>query len=1165
MIIHTARIYLNDYECAIESDYISATERIDRFVRDATLASKEAFIYHFSELEERHAADPYNTICIELPYVPETSEDALAPEQSTMLGEAIRFADEHQLPVYYKLPSCMSPVHLFEELTYYKGAYQTVSGAHFWKITKPFRLISDGIKWVFRKFPPTRALGRSIKMMQERGIRQTLAYFKRRMIRSNRSVCGYDNAILEEQRLAEFEKPIKFSILVPLYNTPAKLLKELIHSVQNQTYPHWELCLGDGSDSEHAYVGKLAQEAAAKDPRIVYRKIEKNAGISGNTNFCAAMATGDYLGFLDHDDLLAPTALYMNAMAISETDADVVYSDEDHITEKGKHCNPLHKPDFSIDLLYSQMYICHFTTVRKKLFDKLGGFDSAFDGSQDYDLMLRLTEHTKNIYHIPAILYHWRETAGSTAANAEAKPYAHEAGRRALDAHLKRRYGELARAEEGDYLFCFDARFDNLHDTPLISIIIPMKDHSKLSDGCVRSILNVSTYQNFEILILDNRSEKPETFKWFEKIQRVDPRVRVITANMEFNWAMLNNFGAKQAKGELLVFLNNDTEVISPDWLERLSENARRPDVGVVGGLLLYEDDTIQHAGIVVGMNGMADHVFKAMAPVHFGSPYISPMMNRNCVAVTGALHAIERVKLDRIGGYDESFIICGSDVELCIRAYEYGYNNLYNAHIRLHHLESKSRSSYIPPIDFKRSLQCYDPYLKGGDPFYNINLQLNSTTPKEDVIPVNMIKFKRFVKRIPPVAAVARKLRRELMPSPEYNVPEIQPLTPRRDESDKGKLRLNFLTPSVDIAHVFGGISTAMNLFEALRKEVGCEARILSTDADVVEKTSTAPEGYVITEMQKECTAPLQLVAVNDRFGKTVPVRENDVFVCTAWWTAYNIRSILDWQAQTFGKAQANPVIYIIQDYEPGFYPWSSRYMMADSTYRFDVPTYAIFNSKLLKDFFDAKHYHFARSWYFDPVLNRKLAEYLPKSDSPVSKKKQILVYGRPSVDRNAFALVVETLKLWKKKQSDYSEWTLFSAGETHGDVDLGDGCYLQSLGKLSLEDYAKTMLDTYAGLSLMVSPHPSYPPLEMSTFGIKTVTNAYDNKDLTGFNENIRCQRDSSPRALAATLLEICAAYDGQGSIATDNDYAKGGSPFGDAVTELARQVKQDFGGLK
>ncbi|MBE6601018.1 MAG: glycosyltransferase [Ruminococcaceae bacterium] len=635
-------------------------------------------------------------------------------------------------------------VSLEQRLALAENQCRTMESSLSWKLTKPFRFLYRGIKKVLYKIPVTRKVIKGLISIKQNGFRYTMDSIKfKRASRKGIAVSGYTDAMLEEQRKTVFDQKIKFSILVPLYNTDTHLLEELIRSVQAQTYADWELCFADGSDAAHASVEETVRQYADADARIRYMRLAENKGISENTNACAAMATGDYLAFLDHDDLLAPIALFMNARAIAEQDPDMIYSDEDHLSEKGVHLFALHKPDWSPDLLYSQMYTCHLMVVKKSVFEKLGGMDSRFDGAQDYDFVLRLSELTDRICHIPAILYTWRETPGSTAANAGAKPYAHEAGRRALDAHLKRRYGSNAEARDSEYTFVFDARFGTLaEEQPLVSMVIPFKDKSDLTDACVKSILEKTTYRNYEILLLNNRSAEEETKKWMQSVTKLDARIRVLDCDMEFNWSKINNFGVTHSDAAAFVFLNNDTLVISPDWLERLVENAMRDDVGVVGAQLLYEDHTIQHAGVVVGMSDLADHVFKGLSTGFYGSPYISPMVSRNVLAVTGACLAVSRKTLDTIGLFDETFIICGSDVELCIRAYEHGLNNRYEANAKLYHLESKSRDTYIPPIDFKCSRISYGPYLEAGDPYYNVNLDRFSTTPKLSVVPVNSIQF---------------------------------------------------------------------------------------------------------------------------------------------------------------------------------------------------------------------------------------------------------------------------------------------------------------------------------------------------------------------------------------------------------------------------------------
>lgn len=542
---------------------------------------------------------------------------------------------------------------------------------------------------------------------------------------------GPDEVELQRQRETVFPEPPFISVVVPLYNTELSYLEEMVNSVRTQTYSRWELCLADASDSNHAQVGEYCLSVACKDSRIRYRHLEKNLGISGNSNQAAEMARGDYIALLDHDDTYTPDALFEIAQAVVQFHPDVIYTDEDKISIEGKRYHPFYKPDWSPDLLYSQMYICHLLVFTKELFFAVGGFDEKASGSQDYDLMLRLSEQTKQIYHIPKVLYSWRETPSSTSINPNSKPYAHMAGLNALDAHLKRRYQGRAHAEETEYTYVYRARFHTLEKNPKVSVIIPTKDHPELLQNCVESILQKTNYPNYEILVLDNNSEEEKTFQLFKTLAQ-NERISVIPAKFDFNWSKLNNFGMQHATGDVFIFLNNDTQIISPDWMTFLAENALREEIGVVGALLLYEDGTIQHSGVVVGMGGWADHVYKGEKPVHYAPVFISPVINRNVLAVTGACMAISRATIKKIGQFNEDFIICGSDVEICLRAYHAGLYNLLCADARLYHLESKSRDAYIPEIDFTLSKKFYAPYREGEDPFYNPNLDKFSCVPRE-------------------------------------------------------------------------------------------------------------------------------------------------------------------------------------------------------------------------------------------------------------------------------------------------------------------------------------------------------------------------------------------------------------------------------------------------
>ncbi|MBS5214413.1 MAG: glycosyltransferase [Clostridiales bacterium] len=534
-----------------------------------------------------------------------------------------------------------------------------------------------------------------------------------------------------EPQEAEAQKctgEIRFSILMPVYNVEIKWLEAAISSVRHQNYENWELCIVDDCSTDPK-VREYLEEIEDKRIKIQFQK--ENGGISEATNAAAKLAAGEYLVLMDNDDELAPRALYEFYKRIKKTDADILYSDQDIIDEEGKHRDPLHKPDWSYDLLLSQMYVGHLLGFRRSLFEKAGGFRSEYNGSQDYDLMLRLVEQTQNIEHIAKILYYWRALPSSTAANPDSKPYAQTAGLKAIQSHLNRVYGAgAATAEETDSLFVYDVRF-HLKTKPLVSVIMPTKDHVDYLRTAIDTIEQKTTYPNYEILILNNNSEEEETKQYFAEVVKTYSNVRVEDALFEFNWSKLNNFGIRHAKGDLFIFMNNDMDVITPDWMERLAEKAMRKGTGVVGGLLLYEDGTIQHAGVIAGMGGWADHVFKGMKPVHYGSPFISPMVTRNVTAVTGACMAISRETIETIGNFDEHFIICGSDIEICIRAINRGYVNVYDPYVQLHHFESKSRDSYIPEIDFKLSYKMYENYHGHSDPYYNKCLDMNSCVPR--------------------------------------------------------------------------------------------------------------------------------------------------------------------------------------------------------------------------------------------------------------------------------------------------------------------------------------------------------------------------------------------------------------------------------------------------
>ena len=547
------------------------------------------------------------------------------------------------------------------------------------------------------------------------------------------------NRLTPEERKAQegtvFPRDILISILVPLYNTPEKYLREMIRSVEEQTYGGWELCLADGSDGQHGEVGRICLEAAEKDSRIRYQKLTRNGGISENTNECIRTAGGDYLALLDHDDLLHPSALFEVMQAICGQDADLVYTDEDTFSETPEDAyKPHFKPDFAPDNLRANNYICHLTVFRKDLIEKAGGgFRSEFDGSQDHDLFLRLTEQAERIVHIPRILYYWRAHRKSVAEDVSAKPYVTDAGKRAVAAHLTR-VGLKGEAADGPVPSMYRLRYE-IDGTPTVSILIPNKDHREDLKRCVDSIREKTTWPDWEIIIIENNSTKEETFRYYEELEQ-DGRIRVVRYEGLFNYSAVNNFGFREAKGEQILLLNNDTEIISPDWIQEMLMYAQRKDVGAVGAKLYYPDGTIQHGGIGIGIKMLAGHWHRGAdgrSPGYFGRLTYA----QNVSAVTAACMMIPRHVYEEMNGLDESFSVVFNDVDLCLRIREAGYLIVWTPWAELTHYESKSRGQDEDTPEKKqffleetnRFQRKWNEVLTAGDPYYNPNL----TREKED------------------------------------------------------------------------------------------------------------------------------------------------------------------------------------------------------------------------------------------------------------------------------------------------------------------------------------------------------------------------------------------------------------------------------------------------
>ena len=534
----------------------------------------------------------------------------------------------------------------------------------------------------------------------------------------------------EQEENAQFPKDIKFSVLVPLYNTPESFLKAMIESVQAQTYKNWELCLADGSDSEHSFVGEICKKYADGDRRIKYEKLERNLGISENTNACIRMATGEYIALFDHDDLLHPSALYEVMRAICEHGTDFIYTDENTFSEEPRDAyNPHFKPDFSPDTLRSYNYICHLSVFSRELLDSVGYFRSEYDGSQDYDLILRLSEKAKKIFHIRKILYYWRAHKNSVAQDVGAKPYTVTAAKKALAAHLER-CGLKGEVLDSSVPTTYHIKYE-IDGNPLISVIIPNKDHTDDLDICLKSLYEKSSYKNFEVIIVENNSTEKETFEYYEALTQKYGNVKIVKWEGNFNYSAINNFGVNYAKGEFILLLNNDVEIINGSCLEEMLMFAQRKDVGAVGAKLYYSDDTVQHAGVILGLGGTAGHAHK-----HFGRSHPGYMARasiaQNLSACTAACLMMRRDVFDEVGGLDESFEVAFNDVDLCMKIRKKGYLVVFTPYAELYHYESKSRGNDSTPEKLERFRGEIDRFkekwqkqLDDGDPYYNPNLTL--------------------------------------------------------------------------------------------------------------------------------------------------------------------------------------------------------------------------------------------------------------------------------------------------------------------------------------------------------------------------------------------------------------------------------------------------------
>ena len=625
-----------------------------------------------------------------------------------------------------------------------------VTNSTFWKLTWPMRYAVSKSRQIWHTFPlfvflhDLRAMGVEGVREQARARREYAVLFPSKTLRADR-FAPVELLVKQASHQPGGEAGPKISIVVPLYNTPLNFLEDLLDSVVNQTYRNWELCCVDaGQDTA---VGQHVQARAKADPRIRYQKLTENEGIAGNTNHGFELATGDYIALLDHDDILHPCALWYTAQAIVEQGADFVYTDEATFEGKVENVVLYHfKPDFMLDNLRSNNYICHLTTFSKVLMEQAGGGERAeYNGSQDYDLFLRLTEKAQKIAHIPHALYYWRSSPNSTASDISAKTYCIDAGIAALKAH----YARCGVAVDDVTLIpgtpgYYKTDYTMAHPGR-VSILIPTCDHIRDLETCVESIYARTTYPDFEILLIENNSKEEQTFRSYERMQKEHPdTLKVLTwQGKGFNYSALNNFGARYATGEYLLLLNNDTEVITPGWLEEMVMYAQQKRVGCVGAKLLYPDDTIQHAGVGFGIGGVAGHLHKYFPATSDG--YMGRLNYvQDVYGDTAACLLIRKEIYDEVHGLDESYAVAFNDVDFCVRVREAGYTNVFTPFAQLYHYESKSRGMEDNPEKQKRfqgevlRFQArWGDLLAKGDPCTNPNFDIQREDFSLKILPL--------------------------------------------------------------------------------------------------------------------------------------------------------------------------------------------------------------------------------------------------------------------------------------------------------------------------------------------------------------------------------------------------------------------------------------------
>ena len=880
-----------------------------------------------------------------------------------------------------------------------------------------------------------------------------------------------DAGALQRQREAAKVLPFRplVSIITPVWNPDARLLRETIESVRAQTYDNWELCLADGG-STAAGVRETLAELATSDPRIRVEYLEKNLGISGNSNAAIAEASGEYIAFLDHTDVLAPDALWE---VVSQLNRDpsiaCIYSDHDLISVAGKRYEPLFKPAWSPETLLSANFAAHFCVLKASLVEELGGPRAETDGAQDWDLLLRASRVTDHFTRIPKILYYWRSDSSSTVSSISNKGYAIAAQDRALTDHLKA-LGSPARLERhdsgGPHL-----RW-SLDGATKVSLVIATKHNRKMLAPCLRAIAK-SAYRNFEVIVVDNGGHTTENEDWYE-LFKGELDLQVLWWDEPFNYSAVNNLGAGKASGDVLLFLNDDTEAVSPDWLNEMLGWVQHPGIGIVGAQLLWKNGRIQHGGDVIGMNGFADHLFTGANPYEWtlmGSPH----WYRNVSAVTGACLMIRRDLFERVGGFNEAFHLCGSDVELCLRVRRAGHRIVCTPFAGVLHHERATRGGYDDAADVYTSFWYYQSKLYGGDPYFNPNLSLLATIPQ-----LRHPEEPKAPEMVAPVIGRSLKINKQGAANMEEEaviLAEACQLTPgevdatkRLHESNKAPFdvrSINWFIPDFE-SPFYGGIHTILRFADRFKQEHGVSNRFIVM--------GSGPEDYIRSGIRAAFPAlgdsEIKFSGHGEEDIRELPYA--DVSIATLWITAYALSKFTNTRRK----------FYMMQDFEAIFYPAGTLHALSEATYRLGL--YGICNTYTLQHIYEADYG--GKAFGFDPAVDTALF-HPPEGPRRKGDTMTVFLYGRPGTWRNCWELAMSALR--RLKQRTKKRIRIVTAGSWAPPPE-SEGAYLvDNLGLLDYRDTADLYRTCDVGLTLSVSKHPSYLPLELMASGALVVSN--------------------------------------------------------------------------